>query len=117
MLLPYARKAYPTALNRTSDGANSVATHTAQHMATAVDTFAAYTVLSVDAHAERQERSDDTRERARRGDHEHDDHLQPRCLLHVCAPEDCAGHHARYRDDTRHAADDITSEGDDSSDA
>ena len=103
-MFPDARKAYPSALHGTSDGANSVATHTAHHMTAAVNTFAAYTVLSVDAHAERQERRDDARERARRRDHEHDDHLQPRCLLHVCAAEDRAGHHARYCDDARHAA-------------
>ena len=114
-MFPDARKAYPSALYGTSHGANSVATHTAHHMTAAVNTFAAYTVLSVDAHAECQERRDDARERARRRDHEHDDHLQPRCLLHIRTAEDRAGHHTRYRDDTCHAVDNTISEGDNSS--
>jgi len=102
-VLPETRKAYPSTLHGTNDGTNGSAARAAQRMVAAIDTFAAYTVLTVDAHAKREERRDDACERARRRDHEHDDHLQPCGLQHVGAAEDRAGHHARYRDDARHA--------------
>jgi hypothetical protein len=110
-MLPDAREAYPSALNCTADCADGSAARAAQRMWTTVNTFVAYTVLRIDAHVDCQERRDDTREPARCCDHEHDDHLQPRRLLHVCATEDRTGHHARYRDDARHAADTIIKRG------
>lgn len=93
VMLPDARDAYPSSTRCAGDVAPAP-----------VDTFAADAVLSVNTDAEREERRDDARERARCRDHEHDDHLQPRRLLHVGAAEDRPRHHPWDRNDARHAA-------------
>lgn len=60
-----------------------------------IDLINANPVLTVNNNAEREHRRDNRRERSGGRDHEHDDHLQTRGLLHGGASEDRACHHAR----------------------
>ena len=59
-----------------------------------VDAVAADAVLIVDDDAEGEDGRDNRGERGAGGDHEHDDHLQPRGLLDGGPAEDRSGHHA-----------------------
>ena len=61
-------------------------------------------MLRVDAHVQSEERHDDARQRVRRRYHEHDYHLQTRCLVYVGAAQDRTCHHARDGDKAYHAA-------------
>jgi hypothetical protein len=72
--------------SRDSDnGFDGSATCAAEPVRMRIYTIQADAAFGIDACHQSQVRGNDTRERIRRGDHEHDDHLQPRGLLCVCA--------------------------------
>lgn len=56
-------------------------------------------MIGVDDDAQCEDGGDDGTESGAGRDHEHDDHLQARSLLHGGTTEDRAGHHAWYCDD------------------
>jgi hypothetical protein len=93
----------PCAPRNSDDGLDGAAACAAELMRMHIDTIQADAALRIDAYHQSQVHGDDTRERIRRGDHEHDDHLQPRRLLYVCTIENCAHHHAWNRDDSHYA--------------
>ena len=88
----------------TDHGPDGVIADTAERVRAREDMVAADAMVRVHAFVQRKERCGDARERARCGYHEHDDHLQPRGLLHVSATQDSTCHHARDRDNSYHAA-------------
>jgi hypothetical protein len=94
---------YPRAPRDSEDGLGYAVEGAAEPVRTCIDTIQADATLRINAYQQRQVRGDDTRERIRRGDHEHNDHLRPRGLLYVCAIQNCAHHHAWNCDDARHA--------------
>ena len=93
----------PCTPHDSDNGLDGAAACTAQPVRAHIDTIQADAALRIDAYHQRQVRGDDTRERVRRGDHEHDDHLQPCSLLYVCTIEDRAHHHAWNCDDAHYA--------------
>ena len=60
-------------------------------------------MIGVDDDAQREDGGDDGAESGAGRDHEHDDHLQARGLLHGGTTEDRAGHHAWDCDDAEDA--------------
>ena len=86
-----------------NDSVDGAAAGVAEPVRTCIDTIQADAMLRINAYQQRQVRGDKTRERIRRGDHKHYDHLQPRGLLYICAIQNCAHHHAWDCDDARHA--------------
>jgi hypothetical protein len=85
------------------DDLNHVVEGAADNVRTGVDAVAPDMLLRIDANPQHKMRGDDTRERGRRGHHERNDYLKPRCLFNVCAAEDSAYHHARNRSGTHKA--------------
>ena len=103
-LLHRAQKDDPHAQRGASHGPDSTAARAAERVRTRIDAIAADTMFRVNAHVQREERHDHARQRVRRRYHEHDNHLQSRCLVYVGAAQDRTCHHARDGDKAHHAA-------------
>jgi hypothetical protein len=77
------------------DDQNDAVEGAADNVRTGVDAVAPDMLLRIDANPQHKMRGGDTRERGRRGHHERDDYLKPRCMFNICAAEDRAYHHTR----------------------
>ena len=80
-----------------NDDQNDAVQGAADNVRTSLDTIAPDMLLRINANPQHKMRGGDTREGGRRGHHEHDDYLKPRCLFDVCATEDRAYHHTENR--------------------
>jgi hypothetical protein len=85
---------YPRALRDSDNGLDCAVEGAAEPVRTCIDTIQADPTLRINAYQQRQVSGDDTRECIRRGDHKHNDHLQPCGPLHVCAIQNRPHHHA-----------------------
>jgi len=82
--VPYTKGSNdPCATRDGDDGLDGAATGAAERMRMRIDVVPTDAMLRIYTHFQYQVHGDGARERRRRSDHEHNDHLQPGRLLYI----------------------------------